>query len=623
MPNAIMALCFLPEKIIKEDLVMFATVIKNKLENFFDRLSIRNKIMAACLPFMLISYVILFASVTLIMYQQMKSQVYSQTRQNIIEKANLLNTTLNTYDQITTNFLYYDQDTLDYLVTDKKEMSDKYVDIMEQNIRSEIASKITDNNPEITQVALVDKFNQIYVNNAIYSNTLSTIQSSINYLHPLAANNHGQLTIADNPEKALLLSISRVVNTPSLEHCDEEIGFLILDIPKAFLKTQLEVQENNHATYMLLLDKDGKILVNASDLSSLECQEIISAQKRTKYDVIECALSYSNCKVVSIIDESVLFKDTYHLFILEVCMLFISTFIMLLSIIFSANMISKQIATFITKLNHTQRIDENAYIHIASRDEFHELGEVYNKMISRIDRLIQTVYLKEITTKNAQLESLQAQINPHFLYNTLDCINSLIEIGEKQNVQKVVTSLASIMRMSIKGNSYITLAEDLSYIEQYIFIQKMRFRNKVLFLTEVPASLQKYYVPKLILQPLVENAIVHGISELKETGMIGIFGYEDETRLFITIEDNGYGIPKEIVAQLASTCSSAELSNAHIGIFNIQKRLKILYGDCYGLTIESLHPHGSSVTICIPKITEPIKNSPFERTCLHNEDINC
>ena len=90
-------------------------------------------------------------------------------------------------------------------------------------------------------------------------------------------------------------------------------------------------------------------------------------------------------------------------------------------------------------------------------------------MLSRIDHLIHTVYLKEILTQNAQLESLQAQINPHFLYNTLDCVNSLVDMGEKENVKKVVTSLANIMRMSIKGDTFVTVEEDLSYIKQYIF----------------------------------------------------------------------------------------------------------------------------------------------------------
>lgn len=228
-------------------------------------------------------------------------------------------------------------------------------------------------------------------------------------------------------------------------------------------------------------------------------------------------------------------------------------------------------------------------------------------MLSRIDRLIHTVYLKEILTRNAQLESLQAQINPHFLYNTLDCVNSLVDMGEKENVKKVVTSLASIMRMSIKGETFVTLEEDLSYIRQYIFIQKMRFQDKILFLTEVPESLYRYYIPKLTLQPLVENAVIHGVSNLAETGMIGIFGSEDDQNLYIDIKDNGTGMPPEITENLKTLDDSTSISNKHIGILNIQRKLQILYGTDYGLTISPISPHGTSVTICIPKSTVPYR----------------
>ena len=234
-------------------------------------------------------------------------------------------------------------------------------------------------------------------------------------------------------------------------------------------------------------------------------------------------------------------------------------------------------------------------------------------MLSRIDHLIHTVYLKEILTQNAQLESLQAQINPHFLYNTLDCVNSLVDMGEKESVKKVVTSLANIMRMSIKGDTFITLQEDLSYIRQYIFIQKMRFQDKILFLTEVPESLYQYYIPKLTLQPLVENAIIHGVSDLTETGMIGIFGREDEHRLYIDIKDNGNGMPPEIIEQLRQMDDTMTISSKHIGIFNIQRKLQILYGTDYGLTVTGVSSHGTSVTICIPKSTMPYrKDTDYE-----------
>ena len=584
--------------------------MKPRLQNFFDRFRIKNKIIVACLPFLILSYVILFLSITLIMYQQMRTMVYDQTRQNIIEKTNLLNTLLNNYDQITTNYLYYTKDIQDYLITDQEPLSQDAVEDLHQNLASHTALLLTDHNPEIAQVSLFNKTGDLYTNNAIYSNTLATTKAYADSIHSHARDYHGKLILEEIPSKPHVLTVARTVYIPTLEKSDEEIGFLLLDISRASLEKQLKMQQNSDAIFTLLTDSRGKILINTSPLDDEACEEILLAGnsgKNRHYTVDRRALSYGGCFVTSIIDESTLFVDTYKLFIIELLIILLSVFIILFAIIYSGNMISGQVARFIRKLNETRQIDENAYISVESRDEFQELGLVYNNMLSRIDRLIHTVYLKEILTRNAQLESLQAQINPHFLYNTLDCVNSLVDMGEKEHVKKVVTSLASIMRMSIKGETFVTVEEDLSYIRQYIFIQKMRFQDKILFLTEVPESLYRYYIPKLTLQPLVETAVIHGVSNLAETGMIGIFGSEDDQNLYIDIKDNGTGMPPEITENLKTLDDSTSISNKHIGILNIQRKLQILYGTDYGLTISPISPHGTSVTICIPKSTVPYR----------------
>lgn len=582
--------------------------MNRKLQNFFDQFRIKNKIIVACLPFLILSYLILFLSITLILYEQMRTMVYEQTRQNIIEKTKLLDTLLHNYDQITTNYLYYTKDIQDYLMTDQKPLTQDAVDQLHRGLAAHTALLLTDQNPEITQVSLFNKSGDLYTNNAIYSNTLETAKAYADSIHALASAYHGKLILETVPGKPHMLTVARTVYIPTLEKSDEEIGFLLLHISRAALEKQLRMQQNSDAIFTLLTDAKGKILVNTSGLDNAQCEAILrgdhTGQKR-HYTVDRRALSYSGCFVTSIINESVLFADTYKLFRIEIFVILLSVCIILFAIIYSGNMISAQVSRFISKLNETRQIDENAYIKVESKDEFQQLGVVYNNMLSRIDHLIHTVYLKEILTQNAQLESLQAQINPHFLYNTLDCVNSLVDMGEKDNVKKVVTSLANIMRMSIKGDTFITLQEDLSYIQQYIFIQKMRFQDKILFLTEVPESLYGYFIPKLTLQPLVENAIIHGVSDLAETGMIGIFGREDEQRLYIDIKDNGNGMPPGIIEQLSKLDDTMPTSSKHIGIFNIQKKLQILYGSDYGLTVTDISPHGTSVTICIPKSTVP------------------
>lgn len=591
--------------------------MREKLQKFFDRFTIKKKIVIACIPFLLISYIILFLSVTLIMYHQMKNMVYEQTEQNITEKTKLLDQTLHNYEKITTRYLYYTPDIQTYLKLDQNQMTAEELENWKEIVTSHTTFLLTDNNSEIEKVKLFNKYGDLYINSAIYANTLEKTTKYANSIHEMARDYHGKIIIKKNPDKSQILTIARNVYVPTLEDSDVEIGFLLLDISKASLEKQLKIQENADAIYILLLDDEGDILVNASSRTDEECLQILSKDSDTHYSINRRDFNYGGCQIVSIIDESILFANTYQLFRIEVGIMIVSVVIIFFAIVYSGNIISEQISRFISKLNQTQEINKNAYIEIDSNDEFRNLGMVYNNMIARIDNLIHTVYIKELLIKEAQLESLQAQINPHFLYNTLDCVNSLVDMGEKENVKKVITSLANIMRMSIKGDTFITMQEDISYIEQYIFIQKMRFQNRILFLVEVPESLYAYYIPKLTIQPLVENAILHGVANLQETGMIGIFGKEDEHNIYISIKDNGFGMPQKIIQELSEMEDFKESNKKHIGIFNIQKKLQILYGSDYGLTIDNIEPHGTCVTISIPKLLEPYKKEEV------NENFDC
>ncbi|WP_230398449.1 sensor histidine kinase [Novisyntrophococcus fermenticellae] len=585
--------------------------MKTKIQNFFNHLKIKNKIIVACLPFILLSYVILFISVSLIMYNQMKQRVLDQTQQNIIEKVNFINAKLTDYDLITSGFLYYTQGVTNYLTKNQEKLTQEQKDDANQFLSKNISSIITDNNPEISNVKLFNEYGDLYINNAIYTNTIEEVKAYADSIRGYARKYHGKVVIFRNPNTPYFVTVARTVYVPTLKESNHEIGFLMLDVAIDSLKKDIQMQQNADSIFLLLTDKDGKVLVNGTNLSDHACEELLSGRKKQKHLVNKVQLAYGDCYVTSIINESRLFHDTHRLFQMEIYIMFLSILIIIGAILYAGNMISGQVQAFIRKLNETSEIDKNAYIEVQSQDEFRELGNVYNKMLSRIDNLIQTVYVNELLTKNAQLETLQAQINPHFLYNTLDCINSLVEFNEKESVQKVVTSLANIMKMSIKGSTFITLEEDISYINQYIFIQKMRFQDRLLFLLEIPEHLYQYYVPKLILQPIVENAIVHGVEEISETGMIGVIASEDEENLYISIKDNGNGIPKEIIQQLQQMDDKAGLSTQHIGIFNIQKKLQILYGKEYGLRITTLKPHGTNVTICIPKSTESGKE-PFD-----------
>ncbi len=315
----------------------------------------------------------------------------------------------------------------------------------------------------------------------------------------------------------------------------------------------------------------------------------------------------SDWELYLVINESVLYQNIYRTTAVQGWIVLVSVVLVVLVIWGVSSTISQQFQHLQWQIGRTNDPQKQGFIHVDSQDEFRELASVYNEMMGRIDNLIDMAYSKELLLKRAELKMLQAQINPHFLYNTLDCINSLVDQNRPQDTKKTVTALASLMRASIKGKRMLTVREELNYINQYMYINKIRYEDNLLFLCEIPESMKEYYLPKLILQPLLENAVVHGISHLLGRGMIGLFGEEGEDYLAFTVKDNGKGFPQEVLDSLSQEDTSfaglQQNDQTSIGLKNIQARVHLMYGEKYGLTVTNLNGKGSSVTVRLPKLT--------------------
>ena len=587
--------------------------ICGSIYRFYGRLSIRGKLLISCLPFVIIGYILIFYGVTVLMFDQMKQTVYDQTKQNILEKRNLINTSLNNYNQATIKFLYYTDEVQEYLNTRQSGLSEQERKELTNRISHNISSLIINNQTTITNVCLYNRFGELYINNAIYKDTIAQTNEYGQMLQEIAQQKHGKLIISKNPIRKNVITFARNIFVLDIARCDEKIGFLMLDIDKANFEKIIRTRGDGGAVSLLVLDAEDNILLNGSEMTDSDCREILK-NPSANYLIYQYEIQYGDCRLVGIVDEQMIFQDTYRIFLQEMLMILTAILIIVAALFLSATGISGQVQKFIVKLRQTKEINQSAYVEVDSSDEFRELADVYNDMLDRIDTLIQQVYKQQILMKDAQIETLEAQINPHFLYNTLDCINSLADAGRIREVKKTVTSLGGIMRMAIKGSSFLRIREELDYVTQYLYIQKMRFQERIIFLVEIPEELYEYYIPKLVIQPLLENAILHGVSVRKDTGMIAVTGTEDETSVYLTVKDNGIGMPQQIIGQLkVMGKDSFSEEKKHIGIFNIQQRLRLLYGEEYGLTIELLKPSGTAVTIRIPKIRE-------EAAC---ENLNC
>jgi two-component system sensor histidine kinase YesM len=238
-------------------------------------------------------------------------------------------------------------------------------------------------------------------------------------------------------------------------------------------------------------------------------------------------------------------------------------------------------------------------------DEITELGMSFNVMIGKIKELLDSKIKEQENLKRAELRALQAQINPHFLYNTLDTIIWMAESNQTDQVVEIVTALSSFFRISLsKGMDWITIGEEVERIRNYLTIQKMRYRDILDYKIEVSGDVAENTILKLILQPLVENALYHGIKNKRQGGVISIRARrKGEDEVVLEVEDDGIGFTPEKLAQLRAELDddSGDIKlESGFGIGNVNKRIRLYYGKPYGLSVQSEYATGTLVTLVIP-----------------------
>ncbi len=240
-----------------------------------------------------------------------------------------------------------------------------------------------------------------------------------------------------------------------------------------------------------------------------------------------------------------------------------------------------------------------------SVSELRTLSNSFEHMSVRIKDLMERVRREETELRKTELKALQAQINPHFLYNTLDSIQWMCERGKNEDASKMVSALARLFRISIsRGRELIPIKDEIKHVRNYLIIQSFRYREQFTYEFETNPDLEEYLCNKITLQPLVENAIYHGIDRLVDEGEIKITvkqAEDDENDILMTVADNGVGMTQE---QCAKILCKERSDSSGIGVKNVNDRLKIYFGAKYGLSIKSELDVGTEITVRIPKITK-------------------
>lgn len=237
--------------------------------------------------------------------------------------------------------------------------------------------------------------------------------------------------------------------------------------------------------------------------------------------------------------------------------------------------------------------------------ELKTLSGSFEHMSVRIKNLMDKVRNEEIALRKTELKALQSQINPHFLYNTLDSIQWMCERGKTEEASKMVGALARLFRISIsRGHELITIKDEINHVSNYLIIQSFRYKSQFTYSFDIDESLEDYLCNKITLQPLVENAIYHGIDRLVDEGEIKITvkqAEDDENDILMTVADNGVGMTEE---QCRKILSKERSDSSGIGVKNVNDRLRIYFGEKYGLTIKSELDCGTEITVRLPKITK-------------------
>lgn len=301
----------------------------------------------------------------------------------------------------------------------------------------------------------------------------------------------------------------------------------------------------------------------------------------------------------------------------QTALLFISAVMIIISII-ATTIISKHITRPLRRLESEMRKVETGDFEVSLPQshsiEVESLSSSFRIMVARIKVLMKRIKATEEIKRQRELDALQAKINPHFLYNTLDSVIWMAETGDNHGVVKMVSALARLFRISIaKGHDVITLSEELLHVQNYLDIQSMRYKDKFTYSITIPPELENAPTIKLIVQPIVENSIYHGIKYLQEEGRIEIKAEAVDDGIKIIISDNGVGMKSETAAAILNPDQENTVSSGNgIGLRNIDERIKLSYGEKYGLSIWSEPDEGTTVTILIPHLPpiEPIMVKP-------------
>lgn len=412
-----------------------------------------------------------------------------------------------------------------------------------------------------------------------------------------------------------VISSSRVVELT--ENRDSQMGVLLVDMDFSSISRMMnQINEVGNGQYYYLCNSDGDIIyhprqIQISDGISRENSIKAASYKDGVYDetfegtqrkVIVNTISYTGWKLVGVIPYSIFTHEMLNIryFIAMV------TLLMAVMLTIINRVVAERISRPIRKLNHSvmeYEAGKKPEIYIGGSWEIRHLGYSIQSSYEKSEKLMQEIVWEQNERRKSELDALQSQINPHFLYNALDSITWMIEGERNDEAAFMISQLAKLFHISLsKGHTIISVKDELQHAQSYMNIQRVRYKDAFSVTFDVEPELEKYCAVKLTLQPILENAINYGVDPMDDCGEIRVCVRKEGELLVLSVEDNGIGMSEEEVELLLTDNNRVPKHGSGVGLINIHNRLQILFGKEYGLVIESEPDEGTKVSIQIPAI---------------------
>lgn len=399
-------------------------------------------------------------------------------------------------------------------------------------------------------------------------------------------------------------------------------GIVVLGLNEAKIREQY-VQVAGTQNEVLLIDDSGNILSasnsewqakHASELPFAQGYEsLISEPGKTHMNSKQWVISHDYSQLTGwhlfiVQEKKHLLAELDQIGILTMLIMIAGFIITIIITWLASSFVTNPLKTLLRSMRKLQMGDFNQRVSFQSYDEIGRLGEGYNSMVVHIKSLIDEVYSMQLKQREAELKALQAQIHPHFLYNTLDTICWTAQKRGQKDIAELVYALSNLFRISLSdGRDVITLQEELELVRNYLFLQQQRFKERLQFeINVVELDTKQIRIPKLLLQPLIENAVIHGIEPLEGQGFIQVYIFAEHGKLKIDIMDNGIGIAgsklDKLNAELGKITAAHGEHPAELGfaLANIKERLLLIYGLAATFSISSVEHKGTLVSMSLP-----------------------